>query len=285
MYKIGKKIGSGRSSEVFGCGTDKVLKLFYADSKYNTIIWEYEKLTDAMSKGVPVPAVHEFIERNGRFGFVMDRVKGKPFWNLLIRHVIETGGEKNGEMSEFVADAVRLIARALHSVHSVKAELMDTSQMVLTRAARYNKRISDGEREMVLSVLDSLPNDRTVCHGDPNFDNILIDGGNAAYIDWYYMGSGYFMYDITEFVITARYLYMNPKVLNKRFIRFMEKYAEEIIKILFEEYTRVSGSEITDLDKWLIPSLTNRLNGGGCEEYKSRLLSDLRIKLALLRIR
>jgi uncharacterized protein (TIGR02172 family) len=279
MDKLGKKIGAGRSSEVLGYGTNKVLKLFNAGSKYETIKWEYDKLMDAMEKGVPVPAVHGFVERGGRFGFVMDKVKGKPFWDTLIRHVAETGGEENGGMSRLITENVKIIARTLHKLHGVKAELMDTRQKVLARAARYNKIITDDERKAVLSVLDALPNDGTVCHGDPNFDNILIDGENAAYIDWYYMGTGHFMSDLTEFVITARYLYIHPTPSMKRFAVFMGKYAEEMINVLFDEYTRVSGSAITDLDKWLIPSLTNRLNDGGDSKYKAWLLADLRKKL------
>jgi len=292
MSLIGKKIGSGKSSEVFEYGEDKILKLFYAKSKHETIKWEYDKLLDAMDKGVPVPAVHDFIEYNGRLGIVAERIKGKTFWDTLVQHVkgksfwdtlvhriVKAGDGKNGGLPGLITDGIRLIAQTLHCIHSVKAELMDTSRMVLARAARYNKVITDSEREAVLSVLDSLPNDGTVCHGDPNFDNILINNGNAAYIDWYFMGSGYFMYDIAEFVITTRYLYMNPVILGTRFINFMEKHSEEIIRIFFEEYTRISGLEITDLDIWLIPSLTNRLNGGGCKKYKSRLLIDLRGKL------
>ena len=172
-------------------------------------------------------------------------------------------------------------AHLLYSVHSVKADLMDSSHAVYTRAVDYNNRITDDEKRAVLNILDSLPKSGTVCHGDPNPGNILVNGNKVAFIDWMFVGTGNPMYDLTEYIITTRYLFLEHVESTKPIIKFMEKYSEIMINIFFNEYSKISGLKITDTDKWLIPLLVNRLNGGGSDEYKQKLLSDIRVKLNL----
>ena len=277
--KAGKIIGLGRSSEVYKYGENKVLKLYYKEHPYDTVKWEYDKLSDAKNHDAPVPAVFELIEYNGRLGIVMERIYGESLWGIITRHIIETAGENS--ISDLIIDSVKKTAHLLYSVHQVKADLMDTSHAVYTRAVHYNNRITDDEKRAVLNVLDSLPRGDTVCHGDPNPGNILVSGEKTAFIDWMFVGTGNPMFDVAEFFITTRYLYLDPETTDKKIIKFMDRYAEEMINIFLAEYSRISDLEITDIDKWLIPLLVNRLNGGGSEEYKQNLLADVRKKLSL----
>ena len=283
LGKAGKRIGLGRSSEVYEYGADKILKLYLKEHPYDIVKWEYDKLSDAKNHNVPVPAVYELIEYNGRFGIVMERIYGESLWGIMTEHIVKMGGENrisNG-VSDLITDSIKRTAHALYSVHSVKADLMDSSHAIYTRAVHYNKHITDNEKRTVLNILDSLPKSTAVCHGDPNPGNILISVDKTAFIDWMFVGTGNPMYDIAEYIITTRYLYLNPTEINPRIIKFMGKYSEEMINIFFTEYTSISGLEITDTDKWLIPLLVNRLNGGGSDEYKQRLLTDVREKICL----
>jgi tRNA A-37 threonylcarbamoyl transferase component Bud32 len=277
------KIGLGRSSEVYKYGADKVLKLYLKEHNYDIVKWEYDKLSDAKNHNVPVPVVYELIEYNGRLGIVMGRICGESLWNIMTRHIIKTGGENitsNG-VSDLIIDSIKKTAHLLYSIHSVKADLMDTSHAIYTRAVHYNNRLTDGEKRAILNILDSLPKSGTVCHGDPNPGNILVNGNNTAFIDWMFVGTGNPMYDLTEYIITTRYLYLDPAESNKPITKFMDKHSEEMINIFFNEYSKISGFIITDTDKWLVPLLVNRLNGGGSDEYKQKLLSDIRTKLNL----
>jgi len=281
--KAGKIIGLGRSSVVYKYGKNKVLKLYYKEHPYDTVKWEYDKLSDAKNHNAPVPAVFELIEYNGRLGIVMERIYGESLWGIITTHIIEAGGENitaNG-VSELITDSIKRTAYLLYSIHSIKADLMDTSLAVYTRAVHYNTHITDEEKQKVLDILDSLPKGNTVCHGDPNPGNILINGKKTAFIDWMFVGTGNPMFDVAEFFITTRYLYLDPETTDTKIIKFMKKYAEEMINIFLAEYSNISDSEITDIDKWLIPLLVNRLNGGGSDEYKQHLLDNTRKKLSL----
>jgi uncharacterized protein (TIGR02172 family) len=279
--KTGKIIGAGRSSEVYEYGTDKVLKLYLKEHGYNIVKWEYDKLSDAKNYNVPVPAVYEIIEHDGRFGIIMERIYGESLLEIIAGHIITTGGENialNG-VSELIIKIMKGTAQLLYSVHSVKADLMDKSKDIITRAIHYNNHITDDEKAKVLNILDSLPTGDTVCHGDPNPGNVLVNGEKGAFIDWMFVGTGHPMYDIAEYIMTTRYFTLEPE--NTQVIKFMSNYGEEMINIFLHEYEKISGSKIMDIDKWLIPLLVNRLNGGGSDEYKQNLLADIRKKLLL----
>jgi len=109
LKKTGKIIGLGRSSEVYKYGSDKVLKLYLKESPYDTVKWEYDKLSDAKNHNVPVPAVYELIEHEGRFGIVMERVDGESLWGIMTKHIIKTGGKNitsNG-VSDLITDCIK----------------------------------------------------------------------------------------------------------------------------------------------------------------------------------
>ena len=283
LIKNGKILGFGRSSEVYEYDSDKVLKLYLKEHSYDTVKWEYDKLLDAGNHNIPVPAVYELIEHEGRFGIVMERFYGESLLAIMAKHIIETGGENitSDGLSDVILDSIKKMAHLLYAVHSVKADLMDTSHAILTRAVHYNSHITDNEKTAVLNILDSLPKSDIVCHGDPNPGNILVSGEKTSFVDWMFVGTGNPMYDIAEFIITTRYLFLDPETTDRKIIKFMGKYAEEMINIFLAEYSKISGLEITDTDKWLIPLLVNRLNGGGSDEYKQNLLADVRKKLLL----
>ncbi|MCL2775014.1 MAG: phosphotransferase [Oscillospiraceae bacterium] len=279
--QIGKILGLGRSSEVYEYGIDKVLKLYFKEHAYDTVKWEYDKLSNAKDNNVPVPAVYELIEHDGRFGIIMERIYGESLLEIIVEHIITTGGENiaaNG-VSDLIIEITKGMAQLLYFVHSIKADLTDKSKDIITRAVHYNNHITEDEKAIVLNILDSLPTGDTVCHGDPNYGNVLVSGKKGAFIDWMFVGTGYPMYDIAEYIMTTRYFTIEPK--NKQVIEFMEKYGEEMINIFLSEYSEISDLKITDVDKWLIPLMVNRLNGGGSEEYKQRLLTDIREKICL----
>lgn len=279
--KTDKILGLGRSSEVYEYGHDTVLKLYLKEHGYETVKWEYDKLSDAKNHNIPVPAVYELIEHDGCFGIIMERIYGESLLGIMANHIIETGGENitSDGLSDLMINGIKRTAHLLYSIHSVKADLMDTNYAIINRAIHYNNHITDDEKRIVLNILDSLPKGNTVCHGDPNPGNILVNGDKIAFIDWMFVGTGNPMYDLVEYIITTKYLFLETVEENKPVKKFIDNYAEEMINIFFNEYSKISGFIITDIDKWLIPLLVNRLNGGGSDEYKQNILTDVRKKL------
>ncbi len=66
----------GRSAEIFRTEDGKILKLFFPDYPREYAEKEYKNTKIAASLGCTGMQVYDVVERDGRFGFVMDCIDG-----------------------------------------------------------------------------------------------------------------------------------------------------------------------------------------------------------------
>lgn len=70
-------IGKGNTAEVFAHGEGKVCKLFYKGYPKEPVLWEFHNARVLYREKLPVPAVYEVVEKEGRLGIVYERIYGK----------------------------------------------------------------------------------------------------------------------------------------------------------------------------------------------------------------
>lgn len=73
-----RKIGEGKTAEIFEIDAKRVLKLFRTGYSKNTVYQEYNNHGIASRAMENVPERFEFVEENQRYGFVMEKIQGKP---------------------------------------------------------------------------------------------------------------------------------------------------------------------------------------------------------------
>ena len=78
-----KKIGSGRTADVYALGEDKVLKLFHPSVSEHTVQKEYEIAKTLSNMDLPVPAVYERMEKDNRKGIVYAYLKGPLMTDVI----------------------------------------------------------------------------------------------------------------------------------------------------------------------------------------------------------
>jgi len=76
-------IGKGLTSEVFGRGEDRVLKLFFPWVPQSTVQREFDITRTVHAAGAPCPAAFEILKRGDRHGIIFERVRG----HSLVRQV------------------------------------------------------------------------------------------------------------------------------------------------------------------------------------------------------
>lgn len=162
---LGERIGGGATSEVFGWGADRVVKLFRPQYAY-AVDLEAERSRAAHACGVPSPEVFEIVEVDGRRGIVFSRVDGPT----LMSHVGEIG----------VARVGRLLAQLHASVHQIPAVGLPT----LREQVESGVDVDDAERSRILERIDRMPDGSVLCHGDFHPGNVVIARGGAGILDW-----------------------------------------------------------------------------------------------------
>jgi tRNA A-37 threonylcarbamoyl transferase component Bud32 len=165
-------LGRGLCADVYAWGDGRVLKLFHAPAGSERAHREFAATRAVHSAGLPVPAVDDVIEVEGRLGIVFERIEGP---SLL--------GHTQARPWKLFA-AVRLAA-ALHAdIHrySAPAGLPSFRERILARIEESDASAAD--KQSALQRLASLPDGTALCHGDFHPDNILLSPRGPVVIDW-----------------------------------------------------------------------------------------------------
>jgi uncharacterized protein (TIGR02172 family) len=189
---VGPLIASGRTADVYAWGTDQVIKLFHHWFELDDICFEQKLAQTVHATGLPVPAVGEIIQVNGRNGLLYQRVAGSSMWEALPRHLwrIFTIAWRSAELHAM-----------LHAA-AAPASLPD-QQARLRRKIERAQALPEEVRRWALVALDNLPKGNRICHGDFHPGNILVTGRGEVIIDWTDVSRGNPLADLARTSILA----------------------------------------------------------------------------------
>ena len=155
---------------------------------------EYRVITALHNTDVPVPKTYDYCENleiTGTKFFLMDHVKGKIYWDLLLPNKSRT------ERREIYLSMNDTISK-LHNVDFSNIGLSEYGKYenyMGRQIARWTKQYKDSETvylEEIERLIDWLPknipsgDDTSIVHGDFRLDNMIFDENNRviAVLDW-----------------------------------------------------------------------------------------------------
>jgi len=279
--EIGNLIAIGGTSEVFEYG-DKIIKLYFDNYLKENVKHEYQKTMSAFSLGLPVPKIYDMIQVNGRYGLVFERINGCTLNDKLFKQCAYNFKNDivDKKILEAVIECIKATAYVLAEVHKIKASFPNTAEDALLYSAIHNNYLNENEKEQIVKIIHTLPKGDTVCHGDPNPNNIMVAGNKYLLIDWVDCVTGDPAYDVAEVIIMYRYNNIRHESKTKT-----DFYVLSIIDLAIEtfinEYQRITKTDMTNIDKWILPKLTTQLTGSNSDEYKIKISKEIRRLLNL----
>ncbi|WP_196259265.1 phosphotransferase family protein [Pelagibacterium limicola] len=168
--QIGSSIGSGRLAEIFAHGSD-VIKLYPPGQGKEKAFREAANLSVLEGTNLPIPAVLAV----GQFG---DR------WGLKMSRAPEATIPLDDDRRP------RLMAGLHWRIHQVRGKPLTGLRRKLRRNIESASQLSGGAPAILLSRLDSLPDDDRVCHGDFHPNNIMGSEATPFVVDWLDATSG-----------------------------------------------------------------------------------------------
>lgn len=167
-----KKIGAGRTAEVFLTDDGRALKLFCEGYPETAVDYELQNALWVQEIGLPVPHCFGRCDANGRFGILYECVTGESLLQYLMRT-----GDVRGTVSTMVTLHRQLLQNTL-------PQALDLRQWL--------------SRELGGEDFRTLPDGDTLLHGDFHPDNIQIDGNRVWVLDWMNLCRGDKAYDIAR---------------------------------------------------------------------------------------
>ena len=234
-------LGAGLSADVYSHGPGRVVKLFRSGYPRAVVDRKFRVVRAIHAAGLPAPAVHDFIERDGRCGFILERIEGpslftsvqaKP-WTLF--------------------RSVRLLADLHAEVHRHPAPPELPSQReTLAFAIRAATHLSPAIRDDALARLAALPDRDALCHGDFHPANIILSPRGPIIIDWDGATRGDPLCDVA---ITSRLmLHASLPAGSPRHMHFLLATFRSLLhRAYLRRSLRLRNASPSDLDRWRIP--------------------------------
>ena len=167
-----KKIGAGRTAEVYDYKDDKVLKLFYSAFSTNIIEDEYLIAKNISTTTSLVPKVYDIVHTRNRTGIVYEKIKGEMLSDYLSGNIIST------------RKIIRKFVQTQRRISNINVENIPTHTNKLRQKITGSCLLSDSEKEIVLKYL-SIINNNELCHGDYHPENVFVDQNHDfKVIDW-----------------------------------------------------------------------------------------------------
>lgn len=189
--RLGLLVGTGRMAEIFAWGNNQVVKLLLEGFEWSV---EKEMLATqaAFDAGLPVPAVGESVEIEGRRGIVLERIDGPTMLDAI------------GKRPWGIVRMARLWAELHAQMHSREAKALPSLKDRIETRVRYDAGLPPAVRDAVLGALHELPHGDTVCHCDFHPGNIIMSLRGPVIIDWMDAARGHPLADIARSWLLAR---------------------------------------------------------------------------------
>ena len=167
-----KRIGIGRTAEVYDHKDNKVLKLFYSTVNDKDIEYEYLITKNIFDMTGIAPKVYDVINVNNRMGIVYERINGQILSEYLSRNL------KNAHK------IVHEFAQTQKIINNINSENIPNHTNKLKQRITNSSLLCDSEKEIILKYLKRI-NRNEICHGDYHPENIFVDKNyNFRVIDW-----------------------------------------------------------------------------------------------------
>jgi Ser/Thr protein kinase RdoA (MazF antagonist) len=253
---LGQPIAQGRTADVYAWGEDQILKVFHDWFPADGIDYEAHIARAVHRAGLPVPAVGDMIEVNGRRGLLYERVDGPTML------------DKVGRKPWTVALSARQLAQLHVEMHALEIEVdLPAQHRRLERRMRHASGLPAGLRALRLQDLAQMPSGNRLCHGDFHPGNVIVTERGPVVIDWIDATVGNTLADVarTSVILQCVKAYSQVPFLQKTLVGWYER-------LYRRHYFRLRPGGQAEYRAWLPIVAAARLDEG-IDEIEDWLLA------------
>ncbi|NLA60223.1 MAG: phosphotransferase [Firmicutes bacterium] len=264
--ELGELIGRGYQCDVFALGEDKVLKVFKPRADRSWIEREFQVTRLLHGAGLPVPAVFDIVELDGRTGIVYERIHGP----LISDAVLANPGQ--------LESLARGMAELHAAIHSVSIKELPSQRARFVRRIKGLLVLTREEREALLGLLNRLPDGNAACHGDLNLNNVIVSPKGMVAIDWDNGCRGNPVADVARTVLLLNNAHCHSTDSSQR--ETVQVLARRFRNEYLDAYFKMAGGGLdlrtaASIVEWIIPVAAVRLDENIVQE-QSALLETVR---------
>jgi uncharacterized protein (TIGR02172 family) len=231
-------LAKGLTAQVHAWGHGRVLKWFEPWRTAAKIEREFAISRAVHAAGLPVPAVYEMVEVDGRRGIVFERID-RP---SLFQHVVARPWK--------LFSAARQLAELHARLHAVTAPpQLPTQREQLEGWIDTARDLPLARKEELRRASAELPEGNALCHGDFHPANILLSARGPIIIDWSSATRGHAMGDVARTVHLFEHADLPEE--SPRHILLLFKWARaSLLRGYLKRYFQLRPGVPRDLEAW-----------------------------------
>lgn len=180
-------IGQGGNGTVYRLDDDKIVKVYRPVVSLDKIEREREFAKTALINGVPCVIAYDVVKCGDSYGIVFEMLRSDT-----LGHAMKNNPER---LDEYVEKYVAL-AKELHSTRIEPGTFTSIKTVLHERVPNLAAWCTPEEMQLLDSLIDELPDENTLIHGDLHPGNIMIQDGELVLIDMPEVTMGAKIWDI-----------------------------------------------------------------------------------------
>lgn len=167
-------IGKGSNGEVYRIDPDTIVKVYFNPDCLPDIQRERELARKAFVLGIPTAIPYDVVKIGETYGSVFELLNAKSFTDIL--------AEEPKKIDEVVSMYVELL-KTIHSTEVSPDDMPDEKQVVLNWVKDIKDYIAEDKWEKLYALVDAVPENHHIIHGDYHIKNVMLQNGEALLID------------------------------------------------------------------------------------------------------
>lgn len=168
-------IGQGSNGKVYRIDPDTIVKVYLNADALPEIRRERELARSAFVAGVPTAIPYDVVRiEGGGYGSVFELLNAESYAKLLV-----SGKKSLDEIAGMSIDLLKLI----HSKTVKPGTMPDMKEVAHNWAAFLKDYLPQEAFEKLIALVDAVPEDEHMMHGDYHVKNVMLQNGESLLID------------------------------------------------------------------------------------------------------
>ena len=169
-----EEIGRGANGTIYRIDKDNVVKVYNNPEALADIQHEREVAKLALILGIPTAISYDVVKVGDSYGSVFELLNARSFAKILAK--------EPEKLDWCVAEFVKML-RLIHSTEVPAGKLPDMKQTALNWAAFLKDYLPEAAGEKLLSLVEAIPHDDHMLHGDYHTKNLELQNDEVLLID------------------------------------------------------------------------------------------------------
>ena len=172
-----EEIGWGFTARVYRLTEDSIIKVYQEGIPFEDVENELSHAKQAFIAGIPTAISFDIVDVGNSIGVIFERMDGGTLRNAMLAEP-----ERFDELMEQYA----AVLKSINSIEVLDEAIPDAKELALKKLEYLREErelLTSQESERMKAFFSTLPDTGTYIHGDCQFKNIMLSGGEPMLID------------------------------------------------------------------------------------------------------